>query len=111
MAESFQACFFKFWLYVWLVFKSSFKSRVGYDGTHCIGGKISLNTSKDLAVINEVAVYYYSGNIFALQDPIDKKYHVTNLLINTYLASIRTYLHYGCLLHITKLSAENRFSP
>ena len=75
------------------------------------GVKISPNTSKDSAVIlKQVAVYYYRGNIFALQDPIDKKDHVTNLLINTYLGSIRTYLHYGCLLRITKLSAEYRFS-
>jgi len=27
------AFFLKFWPYVWLVFKSGFKSRAGYDGT------------------------------------------------------------------------------
>ena len=31
----FQGTFFlKFWPYVWLVFKSGFKSRAGYDGAH-----------------------------------------------------------------------------
>ena len=30
------AFFLKFWPYVWLVFKSGFKSRAGYDGAHTV---------------------------------------------------------------------------
>ena len=30
------AFFFKFWPYVWLVFKSGFKSRAGYDGARTV---------------------------------------------------------------------------